>query len=261
MLVGVFLLSVAAILWVREALYAPARLDARTDHVVHDLWLPSSQRATMNEEAKKEKTSSSTHHYTSSEAAATVPPPSVTPHLSKPSSWMRGWWMATTVIFGVFVIIGIIHRVVFDDLYKSLSYHITSYGIDVDPFDLWWFSVAMIGLQIRWWAQRTLGRLFTYQIGIRKDHHLISDGPYGKLRIRHPSYLGALLAILGTVMLALPSTHVVWWLVRLAAMAMFVLPLVLLRVPAEEAMLKQQFTHEWSQYTRTCPWKIVPFIY
>jgi protein-S-isoprenylcysteine O-methyltransferase Ste14 len=62
-------------------------------------------------------------------------------------------------------------------------------------------------------------------------------------------------------MLALPSTHMIWWLLRVICITMFVMPLILLRVPSEEAMLRQQFSSEWPHYIRTCPWKIIPGIY
>jgi protein-S-isoprenylcysteine O-methyltransferase len=51
------------------------------------------------------------------------------------------------------------------------------------------------GLALRWYAIFYLGRLFTVNVAIASDHALIDSGPYRY--IRHPSYTGALLALLG----------------------------------------------------------------
>lgn len=113
-------------------------------------------------------------------------------------------------------------------------------------------------MQLRWWAQRTLGKYFTYQLGIRHDHtvrflchvlflflffcssyvnnisiaQLIIEGPYRALRIRHPSYLGAMVAMFS---LAFMSTAMYDANVALIIRAVFVIaqfaPLLLLRIP------------------------------
>ncbi|HEY4257482.1 MAG TPA: isoprenylcysteine carboxylmethyltransferase family protein [Candidatus Udaeobacter sp.] len=48
------------------------------------------------------------------------------------------------------------------------------------------------GLLLRWWAIITLGRFFTVDVTIEKDHELVERGPFRMLR--HPSYTGVLLA-------------------------------------------------------------------
>ena len=51
------------------------------------------------------------------------------------------------------------------------------------------------GLLLRWWAIITLGRFFTVDVTIEKDHELVERGPF---RIMwHPSYTGVLLAFVG----------------------------------------------------------------
>jgi protein-S-isoprenylcysteine O-methyltransferase len=51
------------------------------------------------------------------------------------------------------------------------------------------------GLAIRWIAILTLGRLFTVNVAIHADHHVVQAGLYRY--VRHPSYSGLLLAFLG----------------------------------------------------------------
>jgi len=42
---------------------------------------------------------------------------------------------------------------------------------------------------------RTLGRHFTFQLSIKRNHTLVKDGPYAV--VRHPGYTGYLLMVLG----------------------------------------------------------------
>src|SRR5262249_1254451 len=51
------------------------------------------------------------------------------------------------------------------------------------------------GFAVRIWAIRELGRFFTVAVGIQQGHHVIQDGPYRF--VRHPSYSGSLLALIG----------------------------------------------------------------
>jgi protein-S-isoprenylcysteine O-methyltransferase Ste14 len=51
------------------------------------------------------------------------------------------------------------------------------------------------GLLLRWWAIITLGRFFTVDVTIEKDHEPVERGPF--CIVRHPSYTGVLLAFVG----------------------------------------------------------------
>jgi protein-S-isoprenylcysteine O-methyltransferase len=56
-------------------------------------------------------------------------------------------------------------------------------------------ALFVTGLLLRWWAIITLGRFFTVDVTIEKDHELVGRGPFRM--VRHPSYTGVLLAFLG----------------------------------------------------------------
>jgi protein-S-isoprenylcysteine O-methyltransferase len=56
-------------------------------------------------------------------------------------------------------------------------------------------GLFVLGLALRWYSIIHLGRFFTTNVAISKDHHLIDSGPYHY--VRHPSYTGSLLAVLG----------------------------------------------------------------
>jgi protein-S-isoprenylcysteine O-methyltransferase Ste14 len=58
-------------------------------------------------------------------------------------------------------------------------------------------SVALLwcGIALRWWSFRTLGEYFTFTVQTTDDQAVVDTGPYRW--VRHPAYLGMLLAILG----------------------------------------------------------------
>ena len=103
------------------------------------------------------------------------------------------------------------------------------------------FLVYVMGFYLRAWAIRTLGRQFTYEIGIRKSHQLILAGPYKWLR--HPSYTGYFLMIIGLSILLANSYFLI---VSIAAVSAF----FLYRIPAEETMLQKHFQTDYENYKK-----------
>jgi protein-S-isoprenylcysteine O-methyltransferase len=59
-------------------------------------------------------------------------------------------------------------------------------------------AAMLFGLLLRWWAVLHLGRYFTVDLAVAPDQPVIESGPY-KL-IRHPSYTGALLVVIGVAL-------------------------------------------------------------
>jgi len=51
------------------------------------------------------------------------------------------------------------------------------------------------GLFLRWWAIITLGRFFTVDVVVEKDHEVVERVPFRL--VRHPSYTSVLLAFVG----------------------------------------------------------------
>lgn len=101
---------------------------------------------------------------------------------------------------------------------------------------------------LRLWPVFVLGRRFSGLVAIQHGHTLVTSGVYGV--IRHPSYLGLLINSLGW---GLAFRSVVGML--LTALTM---PLILVRIRAEEALLRTQFGEEYDTYrartTRLIPW-------
>ncbi len=62
---------------------------------------------------------------------------------------------------------------------------------------LFWIGIGAIlaGTGLRWYSIRLLGRYFSRDVATREGQKIIDHGPYRL--IRHPSYSGAMLALIG----------------------------------------------------------------
>ncbi|THH31667.1 hypothetical protein EUX98_g2498 [Antrodiella citrinella] len=119
---------------------------------------------------------------------------------------------------------------------------------------------------------RTLGRHFTFELSLRKEHKLITAGPYSI--VRHPSYLAATGALLGMIITQL-FCHGTWWIESnmwitwqgqlfgafWIALATFLAGALLSRVPKEDYMLKTEFKGQWTEWAQKTPYTVIPFIW
>jgi len=64
-----------------------------------------------------------------------------------------------------------------------------------EPVQIFGFAVMALGIGIRFLAIHQLGKLHMPVVAIQADHPLMDKGLYSK--VRHPSYLGAIVALLG----------------------------------------------------------------
>jgi protein-S-isoprenylcysteine O-methyltransferase Ste14 len=107
------------------------------------------------------------------------------------------------------------------------------------------------GLFLRWWAIVTLGRFFTVDVTIEKDHELVESGPFRV--VRHPSYTGVLLEFAGFA-LSLGN-----WVALLVILLPIVAAFIHRMNVEEEALTRALGTHyaEYMKHTK----RLVPFIY
>jgi protein-S-isoprenylcysteine O-methyltransferase Ste14 len=111
--------------------------------------------------------------------------------------------------------------------------------------------MIVVGLFFRAWAVRTLGEFFTPTVQIKREHQLITAGPYSI--VRHPSYTGAFLSITGGAVL-LES----WIGFAIGCIAMTIAYYV--RISIEENELSAHFGLSYQQYKHTTK-RIIPFVW
>ena len=110
------------------------------------------------------------------------------------------------------------------------------------PFPNWLrclgFALGLASLGFWSWTQVALGKEWSPQLQLRKEHHLVTTGPYA--RIRHPLYT----AMIGYgTSLALVTAN--WLFIIFAIIAA---GLTFARVPKEEQMLIQKFGENYKAY-------------
>ena len=95
-----------------------------------------------------------------------------------------------------------------------------------------------------------LGRRFSGPVAIQPEHRLVSGGLYGI--IRHPSYLGLFVLMLGWGLAFRSGVGVV--------IAVLSLGVLLARIRAEEHLLSETFGGEYDAY-RARTWRLIPYVY
>lgn len=114
---------------------------------------------------------------------------------------------------------------------------------------------------------RMMGSQFTFQMSIKDQHRLITNGPYAF--VRHPSYTGLLLLTIGLTLCELSDG--MWWtyvgihqtMVGKALCLAWVWTVVHIGMIAargwkEDALLRREFGSQWESYARNVPCLFFP---
>jgi len=132
--------------------------------------------------------------------------------------------------------------------------------------------VMFIGSVLRIWSIRTLGRFFTYEVSIRPGHRLCTRGPYSI--VRHPSYTGFILIILGQTIFAFSNGtfmqeclrwrfpigfHITRGLILCQAGA--VLHNIFIRTTREDGVLEKHFGDDWAGWAKETRYCLLPGIF
>ncbi len=115
-----------------------------------------------------------------------------------------------------------------------------------------WLGVVLFaaGGALRIWPVFVLGHRFSGLVAIQPGHTLVTGGVYGV--IRHPSYLGLLIGSLGWALAFRSGVGVL--------LTVLLIPPLLARIRAEEALLRTQFGDAYNAYRRRTS-RLIPGIY
>jgi protein-S-isoprenylcysteine O-methyltransferase Ste14 len=112
-------------------------------------------------------------------------------------------------------------------------------------------GLMLMGIGLRWYSVAVLGKYFTFDVAIHDGQGLVEAGPYRY--IRHPSYSGALLSLLGFG-LSLGN-----WAGLAASLACLGFAYAY-RIPIEESALVSALGETYRQYQKRT-WRLVPFVF
>ncbi|KAG1733692.1 hypothetical protein EDB19DRAFT_1911408 [Suillus lakei] len=134
-------------------------------------------------------------------------------------------------------------------------------------------SIAVvIGGLLRLYCMSTLGKFWSFHLSVRKEHRLLTSGPYSV--VRHPSYTGLLLQSAGIAVmygsqgswmrqsgiLQVPIIKV------LAVISFFVFITVatcvsISRPAVEDKMLQRALGEEWESWAKKVKYRLIPGVY
>ena len=107
------------------------------------------------------------------------------------------------------------------------------------------------GTAFRWYSASLLGKYFTFDVATHGGQTVVQQGPYRY--IRHPSYSGALLSLLG---FGLALGNWAGLLVGFSSLGVA----YAYRIPVEERALMSALGEPYRQYLRRT-WRLVPFLF
>ena len=109
------------------------------------------------------------------------------------------------------------------------------------------FYLTFSWIQI--WATKVLGDNYSQDIAIKKEHHLVTNGPF-KI-VRHPQYLSQFLMDIGGAVATLSMV--------LAPLALIQLPFLFMRASIEDKLLEKHFGESFRSFKKKTG-MIFPFI-
>jgi protein-S-isoprenylcysteine O-methyltransferase Ste14 len=128
-----------------------------------------------------------------------------------------------------------------------------------------------IGGALRLYCILTLGKLWSFQISVRKEHKLVTSGPYSI--VRHPSYTGLLLQVIGIIVMCGSQgswmrqsgiLHAPFVKVLVAVNVLFLVIAIWLSIsrPAiEDNMLQRAMGEDWKNWAKKVKYRLLPGIY
>ncbi|KIJ69792.1 hypothetical protein HYDPIDRAFT_22956 [Hydnomerulius pinastri MD-312] len=147
----------------------------------------------------------------------------------------------------------------------------TLHETPVTPAFLFGGILTTLGGLLRWKCYRTLGRYFTFMLSVRKEHKLVTSGPYAW--VRHPAYTGLMMCLVGLSVMhgsrdsflrasgisRVPGVQplAVAWIAGLA----FANVGLLKRMRAEDEVMKAAFGQEWDRWASKVKYMLIPGIY
>ena len=98
--------------------------------------------------------------------------------------------------------------------------------------------LTFVGAGIAIWARYCIGEYWSARVTLKEGHKLIRSGPYAY--VRHPIYLGMLIACIGTALVVAEFRGIVAVLLLLAAHSR--------KAMREESILTREFGAEYAAY-------------
>jgi protein-S-isoprenylcysteine O-methyltransferase Ste14 len=146
--------------------------------------------------------------------------------------------------------------------------HKSQHNLAISSSFLIALAVLVLGGLVRMACYHALGSLFTFRIAIRKNHKLVTSGPYAY--VRHPAYLGAPMLVLGYLCALFARGSYLTECLSLGWKPEILLGIVLAfviiypsfsRAITEDKLLRKEFGREWDDWAMRVRYRIFPGIW
>jgi protein-S-isoprenylcysteine O-methyltransferase Ste14 len=133
-----------------------------------------------------------------------------------------------------------------------VAYSFALLGIALLPSWVFYLGIVVfiLGIVVRQWSIAVLGRFFSGTVGIQEGQKVVDRGPYRL--VRHPSYTGILLTLVG-LGLAFQSWAAVFVLLLLFSLAYGY------RISVEEKILTLELGEEYIEYSKRTK-RLIPYL-
>ena len=146
-------------------------------------------------------------------------------------------------------------------------------GVTVTPIFLAGLILLVAGTMLRATSYRQLGHNFTYDLAVRTNHTLVTDGVYAV--VRHPSYAALYLIWAGLLLSQLgPGSfyeEVMGNVIGKGAKHVFRLGyaggiacmcvVFVARTYREDKVLRAEYKGEWETWAAKTPYRLVPYVF
>jgi len=165
-------------------------------------------------------------------------------HSIKASSIANDHYSSQVLKFTLVTAVLLANWLVRVETWATISWHpVLLFGIGI--------ALMVIGVAFRWYSIRVLGKYFSVQLGVQPGQTVMKEGPYRW--IRHPSYTGSLITMLG---IGMAFTN---WLC-LVSVPLIALIGYIYRAKIEEQMLINGLGDPYREYMKNTK-RFVPFVY
>lgn len=159
------------------------------------------------------------------------------------------------------------------DIYGTKAVQLL-YSLHPTPTNLTFVAGSLaiaIGGALRLYCILTLGKLWSFQLSVRKEHKLVTSGPYSI--VRHPSYTGLLLQDIGIIVMYGSQgswmrqsgiLHAPFARVLVVVNVLFVVIGIWLSIsrPAiEDNMLQRAMGDDWKNWAKKVKYRLLPGFY
>ncbi|KAF8074146.1 hypothetical protein FPV67DRAFT_790762 [Lyophyllum atratum] len=204
-------------------------------------------------------------------------PPASATETKRPLPWIRIHAIANAIVVGMFMLLSAYRTLINGYMDDPFMKHICPASMlhasaALPRGAIVGYPLLFLGGHIRIAAQRTLGKYFTWEISLKKDHKLCTIGPYSV--VRHPGYLGIWIVRVAIDIIQSSSetvlndclrpryptlVNLLIWENYLFTASLFVW--MSFRAKWEDDLMKKEFSVSWKRWAEQTPYRIVPYIY